>query len=184
MLFYNLLLHLIIENVDYAIAREKLLARLFFKVTDVLCIVISCPRFCEKSWFFASAPPPFSLFVKIISLYLAEEINIYQCFHSLIGPWGRKIIKHCWELEGLQFRIETMRVSADEGTTTFLRWLWAKENIFCFSQDEVRIKCLQLLYDLKVPHYSLIVFNWLHNNMTLLSDWDHDTWAGISRWIH
>ncbi len=89
----------------------------------------------RKCRFFASAPPssPFSFFLKIIHLYLAEEINICRRFQSLIGPQGRNIIKHWWEIEGLQFRIETMRVSADEGTTTFLRWLQAKENIFVFN---------------------------------------------------
>lgn len=73
--------------------------------------------------FFASAPPPspVSLFLKMICLYLAEEINIHQCFQGLIGPWGRNIIKHCSEPEGLQSGIEMMRVSADDDTTTFLR---------------------------------------------------------------
>lgn len=94
----------------------------------------------KKCRFFASAPPssPF-LILKIINLYLAEEINIRQSFQSLIGPRGGNIIKHCRDIEGLQFRIETMRVSADEGTTTFLRWLQGKENIFVFHRTKWKL---------------------------------------------
>lgn len=66
-------------------------------------------------------------------LYLAEETNIHQCFQRLIAPWGRNIIKHCRELQRLQFGMGAMRVSADIPQTTQRQ---RKHSSFVIGQSE------------------------------------------------